>query len=137
MMYIGCLFCSLQNKRQQAKKTNLPTNTSFKPIDDSKTDTSNTRKGDALPINTSFEPDSASSLPKGRNSGSDQETDSNNNVPVIEYEYLEGEGNVSSSQPHEVRSLHNDTVDIPVCTPVSILHLAFFLFNDISAPYTY
>ncbi|KAG6419311.1 hypothetical protein SASPL_121528 [Salvia splendens] len=147
---------SLQNKRQQAKKINLPTNTSFKPIDDSKIDTSHTRKGDALPINTSFETNIGSSLPKGSNSGSDQETDSNNNVPVIEYEYLEGGGYISSSQPHEVRSLHIDTIgysegsvhlngentsssflsnDIPVCTPWFILHLAFFFM--ISASYTY
>ncbi|XP_041994203.1 probable starch synthase 4, chloroplastic/amyloplastic [Salvia splendens] len=102
---------SLQNKRQQAKKINLPANTSFKPNDDSKLDTSNTRKGEALPINTSFETNIGSSLPNGSNSGSDEETDSNNNVPVIEYEYLEGEGYISSSQPHEVRSLHNVTVD--------------------------
>ncbi|KAL1560417.1 starch synthase [Salvia divinorum] len=77
---------SLQNKRQQAKKINLQTNTSFKPIDDSKTDTSNTRKGGALPIDASFEPNSDSSLAKG-------------------------EGYISSSQPHEVKSLHNDIVD--------------------------
>ncbi|XP_057764052.1 probable starch synthase 4, chloroplastic/amyloplastic isoform X2 [Salvia miltiorrhiza] len=102
---------SLQNKRQQAKKINLPANTSIKPIDDNNTNTSNTRKGGISPTNSNFEPTDNSNLPEGNNSDSDQETDSSTNIPVIEYGYLEGEGCITSSQPDEVRSLHNDNVD--------------------------
>ncbi|KAG6405045.1 hypothetical protein SASPL_132627 [Salvia splendens] len=101
---------SSQNKRQQAKKINLPTSTRLNPIDDSNTDTSSRHKGGISPTNTTSEPNDDSGSPEGSNSDSDQEIDSSNNIPVIEYGYLEGEGYFNSSEPDEVGSLHNDTV---------------------------
>ncbi|KAH6825594.1 starch synthase 4 [Perilla frutescens var. hirtella] len=128
---------SLQSKRQNAKKINLPANTNFKPNDDSNSGRSNLRKDGISPTNTKFEPNGdrnlakdsflpenvnfeptddtntdPSCLLKDSNSDSDQETDfSDNNPVIIEYGHLKEEGYINSSQPDEVRSLHNDTVD--------------------------
>ncbi|KAG6407223.1 hypothetical protein SASPL_130209 [Salvia splendens] len=101
---------SSQNKRQQAKKFNLPTSTRLNPIDDSNTDTSSRHRDGISPTNTNSEPNDDSDSPEGSNSNSDQETDSSNNIPVLEYGYLEGEGYFNSSEPDEVRYMHNDSV---------------------------
>lgn len=133
---------SAQNKRQHAKKINLPKNTNLNPSDDSNSDSSNLHKDGISPTNTIFEPngdsnfDSSnfskdiilpentnvepsddsnsdpSSLPRDINSDSDQEMDSSDNIPIIiEPGYTKGEGYINSSQPNEVRSLHNDVVE--------------------------
>lgn len=139
-----------------------PTNTIFEPNGDSNFDSSNFSKDIILPENTNVEPSDnsnsdPSSLPRdinsdsdqemGRdiNSDSDQEMDSSDNIPIIiEPGYTKGEGYINSSQPNEVRSLHNDAVesaegsvlsndenmssssfpsnDIPVCPPFPPSH---------------
>lgn len=93
-MYLVPNFCSSQNKRQHAKKINLerPKNTNVQPNDDSNSDPSN--------------------LPKDSILDSDQEMDSDDHIPIIiKSGYSKETGYNNSSQPNEVTSLHNDTVD--------------------------